>query len=376
MQRRDFLKISGVGGTAMHWQSAAIAKGIADFSEEYQPVKSSMERVIRTVVGLRPFRASGFRLEAVRYGRNHVVHNYGHGGAGVTLSWGCAERAAEMAQAAGRSEIAVIGSGAIGLTTARVLQQAGAEVTLYAENFPPDTTSNIAGALWFPTTLFRREVVSQAFLDLLDQVSIRSFRRFQHLVNDDRYGVFWIRHNQLQESASENPQPYPGGDSLYPGIQRNQFGNGPFGYPHWDSYYSMMIDPDIYLRALVNDFQAAGGKMVQRAFTSPEDVFSLPQRSFVNCTGLGAGKLFGDEEIIPARGQLSMLLPQPEIDYGYVTQMNDATLYMFPRKSCIVLGGSVRYNDWNRQAEPQEIERMVSGHATMAAKLNPLSPSN
>jgi D-amino-acid oxidase len=48
-------------------------------------------RVLAERVGLRPFRRSGIRLERgnLRDGRT-VIHNYGHGGAGFTLSWGCA----------------------------------------------------------------------------------------------------------------------------------------------------------------------------------------------------------------------------------------------------------------------------------------------
>src|SRR6266404_671347 len=51
-------------------------------------------RVLRERVGLRPFRKSGVRLEKekLRDGRV-VIHNYGHGGSGFTLSWGCAEDA-------------------------------------------------------------------------------------------------------------------------------------------------------------------------------------------------------------------------------------------------------------------------------------------
>jgi D-amino-acid oxidase len=49
-------------------------------------------RVLRERVGLRPFRKSGVRLEKEKLsdGRT-VIHNYGHGGSGFTLSWGCAE---------------------------------------------------------------------------------------------------------------------------------------------------------------------------------------------------------------------------------------------------------------------------------------------
>src|SRR5687768_12463736 len=57
------------------------------------PVRVSADREIRTVVGLRPFRPAGFVVEVKRFGVKTVVHNYGHGGAGVTLSWGTAELA-------------------------------------------------------------------------------------------------------------------------------------------------------------------------------------------------------------------------------------------------------------------------------------------
>jgi D-amino-acid oxidase len=56
-------------------------------------------RVLRERVGLRPFRKSGVRLERekLRDGRS-VIHNYGHGGAGFTMSWGCAENVFELAK--------------------------------------------------------------------------------------------------------------------------------------------------------------------------------------------------------------------------------------------------------------------------------------
>ncbi|HEX8819288.1 MAG TPA: FAD-dependent oxidoreductase [Archangium sp.] len=47
-------------------------------------------QVLQHLVGLRPGRPS-VRLEAEQVGDRQVIHDYGHGGAGVTLSWGCAE---------------------------------------------------------------------------------------------------------------------------------------------------------------------------------------------------------------------------------------------------------------------------------------------
>ena len=56
-------------------------------------------RVLDERVGLRPFRKSGVRLDRgrLRDGRT-VLHNYGHGGSGFTLSWGCANEVFQLAQ--------------------------------------------------------------------------------------------------------------------------------------------------------------------------------------------------------------------------------------------------------------------------------------
>ena len=61
-------------------------------------LKIEKPRVLAERVGLRPFRKSGVRLERCRLrdGRT-VIHNYGHGGAGFTLSWGCAREVLEAA---------------------------------------------------------------------------------------------------------------------------------------------------------------------------------------------------------------------------------------------------------------------------------------
>ena len=141
------------------------------------PVQVSADRVIRDVAGLRPFRPSGFRLETQQIGGKIVVHNYGHGGGGVTLSWGTAELAVEEIQRAGHKQYAVLGAGAVGLATACLLQQSGAEVTVYAKDLPAHTTSNIAGALFRPGTGFDPERATPAFFDRFEQAMHISHRR-------------------------------------------------------------------------------------------------------------------------------------------------------------------------------------------------------
>src|SRR5262249_19791918 len=117
------------------------------------PVRATAEREIRTVAGLRPFRPSGFVVRPERIGALLVIHNYGHGGAGITLSWGTARLAADLVPPDHRGAVGVLGCGAVGLAAARLLQEAGRAVTVYAKDLPPNTTSNIAGGQWSPVYL-------------------------------------------------------------------------------------------------------------------------------------------------------------------------------------------------------------------------------
>src|SRR6185312_6123521 len=153
INRRGFL-----GGAAVSTALLAVRPALAfDTKRHFAPVNVARNRIIREVVGLRPFRPSGFVVDAKRFGNKLLVHNYGHGGGGVTLSWGTASLAVDLARdfiiarkAARPTRFAVLGCGVSGLSTARLLQRrfqnGPGTVTIYAKDLPPDTTSNIAGA--------------------------------------------------------------------------------------------------------------------------------------------------------------------------------------------------------------------------------------
>ena len=72
----------------------------AIMSECERVLGRSAPPLLRERVGLRPGRSSGVRVaaEKVRDGRP-VIHNYGHGGSGFTLSWGCGQTVLELAMA-------------------------------------------------------------------------------------------------------------------------------------------------------------------------------------------------------------------------------------------------------------------------------------
>ncbi|MGE3467122.1 MAG: FAD-dependent oxidoreductase, partial [Pyrinomonadaceae bacterium] len=183
-----------------------------------------------------------------------------------------------------------------------------------------------------------------------------SNRAFQLLVGPE-YGVRWLdifTHHRTEESLEGE---LPGGDDLFPNRIIHRDGVNYFGVPIVRQYSSMMVETPIYLRALLRDFYAAGGRIVARDFRDRHEVMRLSESVIFNCSGLGARALFGDEKLFPVRGQLEVLLPQPEIDYGYIGYG-----HMFPRSDGIFLGGTFERNDWSLAVKPEQSANILNNH--------------
>ena len=89
------------------------------------PIRATPDRLFDITVCLRPFRAAGPRLDTETIGDTLVVHNYGHGGSGWSLSWGSGTVAVKKAMESSPRQIAVVGCGALGLTAAILAQRGG-----------------------------------------------------------------------------------------------------------------------------------------------------------------------------------------------------------------------------------------------------------
>jgi D-amino-acid oxidase len=156
------------------------------------PPNVSWDRVIRTTVGLRPHRDGGFVLRADKLDAKTVIHNYGHGGAGMSIGWGCGLVVADLAAQTGERRAAVIGCGSPGLTAARQLQRGGFDVTIYTKTAPPDTTSNMSLAGFTPTTaLINNDERTAAWDAQFVRITEASYRQLQLMVSP-AYGVYWM----------------------------------------------------------------------------------------------------------------------------------------------------------------------------------------
>ena len=366
MDRRTALKLSAtvMAGLLLPGCGLRVSSGAAPAttSPSLPRVLASENRLIRTVAGLRPYRPSGFVVRAERLGEKTVIHNYGHGGAGVTLSWGTAKLALDLALAQPHRTAAVIGCGAVGLATARLLQDHGFRVTLYARDLPPNTTSNVAGALWAPFTVADFGMRASPFAERLARASRFAHRYFQTLVGE-RYAVRWMPLYMLGDRPNAGlPWTWEVTPELFRAV-RLEPGEHPFPRAGAQRVYTMLIEPDPYLRALMEDFREAGGKIVVRDFPDVAAVLRLEEPVVLNCTGLGAKALFGDEELVPIRGQLSLLVPQPELEHMYIA----GPFYMFPRRDGVVLGGTSERGVWSTEPDEATVRRVLEGHRALAA---------
>jgi len=354
LPRRHFVAASAA--LALPGCAATTARTPARVAACLMPVRASPDRIILTAAGLRPYRPGGFVVRADALGAKRLVHNYGHGGAGITMSWGTSKLAVDMGIAGHSGPAAVIGGGVMGLSTARLLQEAGLAVTIYAKALPPDTTSNIAGGQFHPFSLYRDDVVTpewrRQFVAALDY----SWRRFQIMVGED-YGVRWL--TTYAEGTQEQPLlPY-----FPPAARQLRPDEHPFPVERLWRYDTLYVETGRYLRQMQKDFMGAGGRIVVREFAAPAMIADLPETLIFNCTGLGSHALFGDTELMPIRGQLAISLPQPEVNYAFTGEAG----YMFPRPDGIVLGGSYERNKWDAEVEPERIARIVASHQALFA---------
>jgi D-amino-acid oxidase len=288
------------------------------------------------VAGVRPYRKRSYRLDHEMAGDKFLVHNYGHGGAGITMSWGCAQQVHDLV--AGRiatthdTSAAVLGAGVMGLTAATLLTELGLEVTTYSDRKPVDTTSHKAGGQWAVS------VVEYAHEQELKKILTDSYTRFRCELGP-QFGVY-ERPNYTHERTKNFdvvlqlcpgliPEPVP--------LTRMPFqGHTRPGY----EYRTLLIEPPVFLARLENDLRRRGVIFLERRFDSRADILAtVPHDVIVNCTGMGAKNLFNDAEMQPIKGQLAMLPVQTNLGYLY-----SGDGYLFPRSDHVVIGGTYEEN--------------------------------
>jgi glycine/D-amino acid oxidase-like deaminating enzyme len=333
LDRRALLASLGAASTLAACAPMRTASGVAfyDRAPPLPPMRPHIDRLFNVTVCLRPFRATGPRLEVEQVAGKRVVHNYGHGGSGWSLSWGSAAVVVPRALEGGTTRIAVIGCGALGLTAAITAQRAGAQVTIYAKERLHQARSARATGTWSPDSRIALSEAVQApgFLPLWEQMTRTSFRAHQTYLGvagnpvewTDRYTLNDENPDVLRERRHLAPPPHFAElqdrvRDITPRSVMIPAGSHPFPTPFVQRNTSVMFNVTDYGHQLMNEFQLGGGRIVMREFNSPAELAGLSEPVVINCTGYGARALWKDESIIPVRGQIAWLIPQPEVNYG------------------------------------------------------------
>jgi len=368
----------GLGGCATG-PGAAGGRAVSTLA----PVRAELDRMFDVTVCLRPFRAAGPRLDTEQIGDALVVHNYGHGGSGWSLSWGSGAIAVQKAMAGSPREVAVVGCGALGLTSAILAQTAGAKVTIYARELLPDTRSARATGSWTPDSrIALTSAAGPGFGALWEQMARTSFKTYRRYLGLPGSPVEWVDRYLVSDvsprEADQHSPPDPLGFAEYrdrirdimPRFEAAPAGSTPFPTPYVRRSSQMMFNIADYAHTLMSDFLAAGGRFERVEFHAPSELGQLKEKVVINCPGYGARALWKDESVVPVRGQIAWLIPQPEVDYGVIYK----DVSMLPRRDGIVIqavdGGDMKgYGDVNETPDPTEAKNAVATIAELYARM-------
>ncbi len=339
------------------------------------PIRARTDRIFDIAVCLRPFRAAGPRLDVERVGATTVVHNYGHGGSGWSLSWGSSTIAVRRAMETSPQEIAVIGCGALGLTSAILAQRAGAKVTIYAREQIMDTRSFRASGAWTPDSrIALTGVAGPQFAVLWEEMARTSFKTHRQFLGLPGTPVEWADYYSVVPPDSDAapitvPASGPSDFASYsrriadltPRGRKLTDDAAPFRVKTVHQNELMIFNIADYGHTLLNDFFTAGGQFRHADFSHPSQIAALGKRTVINCTGYGARALWRDESVVPVRGQVARLIPQPDVHYG----LDYKHVFVVPRRDGIIVqaveGGDTKgYGDINETIDRAESDRAVT----------------
>ena len=251
------------------------------------------------------------------------------------------------------ARIIVIGSGVIGLSAALTLQEAGYSVRILTRDRPQATTSMAAGALWSAT----------AFAGQLRRWAQVSLNRFLPLTKVPGSGVTLQRFREVYAE----PIPMPWYHDLIPFCESIPSPELPAGMRGGYRFDVPVVAPPIYLEYLQAKFESAGGHIETRRLRSLGEVADQAPL-LVNCSGVGARELAGDEAVYPIRGQ-TMLVDAPQIQEGFM--YNDEVVHIFPRADGVLIGGIKRAHDWDLTIDPAIAAAFLERCAQYRASAHP-----
>lgn len=245
-----------------------------------------------------------------------------------------------------QKRIRVVGAGVIGLTTALELSQRGYAVVVSAKAFSPETTSDVAGAIWYPSNI---EPVHEC-----RAYAIQTLQRFYALSEDTRSGVTLRRGRRHFYRRMGDPW----WQSEVQGFSRLHDSALKPGSKAAFEYQAPVIDASVYLRYLRDELQLRDVSFEQREIITVESVFQDVEAA-VLCVGLGAIALLNDTELSSARGQTLEVRPPFATDFELSADFPGGSVYAIPRHDCTIVGGVTEKHSTDLESRAEDSEKIL-----------------
>ena len=248
------------------------------------------------------------------------------------------------------SRIAVVGAGIAGLSTAHLLIQSPYKplVTILADKFSPNTTTDLAGAIIWPlegnigSSDTRREgwirltfqhlysLFSSPLAGRLDISLIPTYDIFDGKREDPWWKDCVLGFRHVEESELETLH-YPTGKSCW-------------------SFSTLIMPCGPFLAWQMEQFKAKGGRVMERSLESLQEIDGQYD-IIVNCTGLGSRELVNDNQLYPVRGQ-TIVVKAPWIKHAFSYTENNKATDVLPRADDVLLGATEDIGDWSKHVDP------------------------
>ncbi|MBH02647.1 MAG: amino acid oxidase [Xanthomonadales bacterium] len=305
--------------------------------------------------------------------------------------------------------VLVIGAGVVGLTTALCLRRRGFQPIVVAEKFAPETTSNVAGALWeWPPSVCGRHH-DERLLDHAKTWSMESYREFERLATQPgsgvtlRTAVFYFKQpvaDNALEWAKMNELKHRVRAFRHSPELITEYGISPkSGVVDAYEMRAPTIDTDRYMAWLKQEATTAGCAFVQKRIPSPlrehEDTLrrQFGVDAIVNCSGLGSVALAADDSLSPHRGALIRVRndgkTMPRVERAHCvandpSQEDQDMVFIVPRgEDTLLLGGLVEADEWRTDINLRNyapIQRILERctaflPALSSASIDPIEPA-
>ena len=243
-------------------------------------------------------------------------------------------------------QVTIIGAGVMGLSCGVRLLEAGWQVEIITREMPHQTVSAVAAAVWYP---YKAYPPAKAL-----EWGRRSYTEFGRLYETEpTAGIRMVTVEELLPTPTADPW-------WKPAVQ--QFGRLsadtlPAGYEDGYSFRAPVMDMSLYLDYLLGRYYALGGRITQRPLASLAEV--QQGQPLVNCTGLGARALVGDETVYPIRGQV-VVVQAPHVRRCLMDDHGPHQIcYIIPRVHDVVLGGVAEPERWEMGVEEETTAEII-----------------